>query len=128
MSRQLAQLRMEFTAYRLQSHQSKVRRLEVRLARAVSERGLADQEERTNRDDLSNAGLMLARNDLTQAERTELEKLRDGLIAEASAAVRHRQDTTAETEAALRRQLGHERAIAEELEKRMRSLQQAATH
>jgi hypothetical protein len=106
----------------LEWHRANVRRLEAQLARAVSERDLADQEERTNRDDVFQAGLMLAGNDLSQAERTELQKLRDGLAAEAGAAIRRRQDTATGMEAALSKQLAHERAITEELQKRLHSV------
>jgi hypothetical protein len=128
LTRQLAQLQMEVISYRLQASHNNVRTLETDLARIVTERRLAEQEEKANRDDVSSADVQLARSDLSEEERSELQSLRSALLVEGHAELRHRQNTAVERESAIRDQVARENAVIAGLEERLQTLQGAAPY
>jgi hypothetical protein len=120
-------MQIEFTEYRLQWHQANVQGLEAQLTRAVAERKSAEQEEKSNGDDVLNVEIELARKELGEDERAELQSLRTSLLGEGHAAVQQRQRIATEWETVFRDQLAREKAAIEELQKRLRALQVSTT-
>jgi hypothetical protein len=126
LSRQVASLEAEVTALRLQWTLATVQSIEGQLARVAADRAVVEQDDKSNRDELLNAEIQLARRDLSEEERTELQNLRNALFTDAPAAVRQRQSTASASETALRDQLARNKAAAEELQKRLQLLQRPA--
>jgi hypothetical protein len=125
LSRQVASLQAEVTALRLQWTLAAVQSIEEELARAAADRAVMEQDDKSNRDEVLNAEMQLARRDLSDEERTELQNLRNALLTDAHTAVRQRQTAASARQTALRNQLVRNKEAAEELQQRLQLLQRA---
>jgi hypothetical protein len=123
LSREVRQLQIELTQHKLESHQARARKLEKRAARAEDDLRRAEGEEVSGRSELLTIDTQLARSDLPDDERSELQNLRNNLLTDGQQRVKQQRATTQERQTELTAQLARERGLIRELEQRLAELQ-----
>lgn len=123
MAAEIQQLKIELTLHLLDSEETKMRRLEKRVARIAMERSTALAEENQKRADVQEVDAQISRPEVSEEERSQLESLRSGPLAEMQATLRRQQAALAEQEATLRRELEERRVRLKALRQRLEQLE-----